>query len=256
MRTSWLVAIGIDVPFPLGLRDRSLLGHQIVLTLRSGAKSMRELHAATHRVISGAALRDALGELGECGLVRGVRSESGPRGGRPRETWTLLFPGSLAVRVAEAELEKAATRRRSRPRVSQAAPRHPTPSPPTARRLPRLGRRPAEVPPAAATSICAWLAKGRTLSGYASQAGAPARRTIYAWAAKSPEFRERLRQARLIGQQILCERLLEAVDGPSADRAFALGGQELADYLRERVSPLRSLLQRWGPRGRRQVLDF
>lgn len=107
------------------------------------------------------------------------------------------------------------------------------------------------MPPAAAASTCSWLAKGRTLQDYSTRAGAPASRTSYAWAAKSSEIRERLRQARLIGQQRLCEESLEAVDGPTADRTFSLVGQALSIYLRDQVRPLRALLQRWGRRASR-----
>ena len=69
MSCDWLVAMGIDVRHPLGLGQRSLLGHRLLLILSQGPKAMRELHAATGRKVRADDLRAALDELRRTGLV-------------------------------------------------------------------------------------------------------------------------------------------------------------------------------------------
>ena len=112
MSQSWLVAMGIDVHHPHGMRERSLLGHRLLLALWGGSKSGRELHAALGRKVPATERRAALAELRSAGLVSVTVTPSGPRGGRPRATWTLLYPGSSAIRVAEQAVLAAARSRR------------------------------------------------------------------------------------------------------------------------------------------------
>lgn len=50
------------------------------------------------------------------------------------------------------------------------------------------------------------------MADYCRRAGAPCRRTVYAWAAKDPEFRRRLGLARDFGKQMAFEELLAQVD--------------------------------------------
>ena len=69
MSQDWLVAMGIDVRYPQGLGERTLVGHRQLLALRGGSKSGRELHAALGRKVPATERRAALAELRSAGLV-------------------------------------------------------------------------------------------------------------------------------------------------------------------------------------------
>ncbi len=97
--------MGVDVQHPHGEGERTLLGHRLLCILRAGSKSMRDLHAATGRKVPAGELRAALSELRSSGLIKRTIEASGRRGGRPRETWMLLYPASTAISVAQQEIE-------------------------------------------------------------------------------------------------------------------------------------------------------
>jgi Bacteriophage Sf6, terminase small subunit-like len=203
MSQDWLVAMGIDVRYPQGLGERSLVGHRLLLALRGGSKSGRELHAALGRKVPAAERRAALAELRSAGLLSVTMTPSGPRGGRPRATWTLLYPSSSAIRVAEQAVLAAAT---SRPRKRRETPWRA----PTLNDLRRAGLMPPEggrrrrrrlkpVPEEVADDILEWIAFGGYLRDFCRRPGTPATRTVYAWAKKDPDFRRRFQQAREFG---------------------------------------------------------
>jgi DNA-binding HxlR family transcriptional regulator len=245
--------MGIEVPAALGRGDRSLLGHRLLLILRTGPKSMRELHAATGRRVPARELREALDELLESGLLRVTVGRTGQRGGRPRETWTLLYPGSSAVLVAEQALAAAsARRRRSRglhtpPNADllQGGLRRPVGA---LRRRRRLKPVPADV----AEEVCDWVSRGLYLRDYCRRPGSPATRTVYHWTKKSPEFRRHFYIARDFGEDAIRARLLELADSPRG-RAACISRATLREFKKAVMWPLFQRLTRWRRHPSRQV---
>ena len=250
----WLAAMGIDPPHPHGFGRRSLLGHRLLCVLRTGPKSMRDLHAATGRSVPAAQLREALRELESCGLLAAERGKPGPKGGRPREVWRLLYPGSSAIAVAakavaHARAQGFAPRRRRawRPPTIQDL-RRTGVMPPEGGRRPRRSRRP--VPQNVADEVVAWICEGRYLRDYSRQPGTPSVRTIYNWARKDPEFGRRLKRARDIGEDCIREEYAEYLSAASA--AFA-GGRKARREFNLFIRPIDLRLQRWRRHPRRRV---
>ena len=97
MPVSWLEAMGIQASPPACSGERSLLGHRLVLPLRDGPMTMRDLHAATGRVVSGRDLRAALAELQRAGVAAVRRGAPGPRGG---------YSLHAAIRVGESARDR------------------------------------------------------------------------------------------------------------------------------------------------------
>jgi hypothetical protein len=255
MSQSWLVAMGVDVPHPHGVGERTLLGHRLLLVLHDGPKSMRELHAPTGRVVAARELRSALAELQAVGLIERSIEPSGPHGGRPREVWRLLYRASAAVAAARSVVVARTVR--------GAQARRPKPwRPPTIPELRRAGLMPTEggrrrrrrrkpVPADMADQIVDWLSEGNFLRDFCRRHGAPATRTVYAWAAKDPEFGRRLRQARDVGEESIRDSYMQLVDSPMAMAAFRGERQARRAFLRHHVRPLDLRLQRWRRHPRR-----
>lgn len=246
MQTTWLVAMGIDPPYPFGDGSRTLLGHRVVIALRSGPKSMRQLHAATGRVVRAGALREALRELHDCGLVRLQVGRSGHRGGRPSETWQLLYPGSTAVEIARREVAAARERMATSPRAG-AQPVRQRASPAPARTWPRR-RRP--VPRTVADAICDWIGAGHYLRDFCRAEGRPSPRTVYAWTAKDPDFRRRFQRAREFGEESIRDEYAEHLLAPETiDRMLSREGRR--EFHRRFIRPIDLRLQRWRKHPRR-----
>ncbi len=213
--------MGIDVPNPMGNGDRTLLGHRLLLALRRGPLSMRGLHAATGRAEAAVDLRAALAELQASGLLAVTIEPSGPSGGRPRETWRLLHPGSAAVARAEAVVAaEAASRidRRAARRAASARRRPLTPAPgELGGRGPARRPRPWKATPRhVADEVCGWLVSGRSLLAFCRRPGTPRPRTIYTWAARDLEFSRAMRLARDFGRLLVCEQRCRVADAAMA----------------------------------------
>lgn len=257
MSKEWLVAMGIEVRCPQGHQERSILGHRLLLVLRQGPRSGRELHALLGHKVHAAERRAALAELQSTGLVTSHVSPSGSRGGRPRETWTLCYPGSSAVQLAEHAVRAAAAGRQRRHQERPWVPstlgdlRRVGLMPPEGGR--RRSRRLKPVPADVADKVCDWIASGRFLRDYCRRPGAPAARTVYAWAAKDPEFARRFRLARDFGEEWIRDSYMELIDSPIAMAAFAGGRQARRDFHRGYVRPIDLRLQRWRKHPRRPV---
>lgn len=205
--------MGIDVPSPIGIGDRTLLGHRLLLVLRSGPKSMRGLHAATGRAEAAVDLRAALAELRASGLLAMTIELSGPSGGRPREVWRLLPNCSAAVARAEVAVATASAGRTRRQNCSTPGrPLAPAPGgvmPRDRAHRPRPWRpTPADV----AEEICKWIASGRSLLAFCRRPGRPRPRTIYYWAARDLDFFQALQQAREFGRMLVCEERCRMAD--------------------------------------------
>ncbi len=254
MTNDWFVAMGTDVRYPHGNGSRILVGHRLLLALSEGPRSARELHAALGGRVPARERRAALGELRAAGLVFCAIHKSGSRGGRPRQEWTLLFPRSAAVAAARAAVRAADARRRAR-RVVRASVPSPsaTPAVPlatSARSGAQRHRRRRPVPSFIADQVLDWVAGGNYLRHFCRRRGAPAARTIYAWAAKDPEFRRRLQGAREFGEMLIAERMIEIVDSPLA-MCMLRSRSSRATFRQRYIRPIQLKLQRWRKHPRR-----
>lgn len=244
MTRSWLSATG-PPPRPGEVEGRSLLGHRLLLILREGPKSMRELHAATKRRVPGAVLRRALSELWASRLAEFKRTRPSNRGGRPRETWRLLHPDAMAVLaardvVAKADEMRGAKRQRRPSPTESARPRSAQFGHPRARQ---------PVPQDIANEVCNWVATGNYLRDYCRCPGAPCERTIYYWAAKDRDFRLELRCARDAGAERIWREIFMTAE--SAPASLGDSRQTLREFKRAHVWPLYKRLQRWRRHPRR-----
>ncbi len=256
MSQSWLVAMGIDVPHPHGMGERSLLGHRVLLELHQAPRSMRELHAAMGRVVAGTELRAALAELQATGLISGTVMSSGPRGGRPREVWRLLFPGSSAVAAARDAIAAAGVRpARARPEKPRRSPtladlRRAGLMPPEGGRRPR--RRLKPVPRDMAEQVLDWVSEGHYLRDFCRRPGTPCPRTVYNWARKDCEFGRRFRRAREFGEWMIREEF-EVLLSPGALAALGGGRAARREFHLRFIRPIDLRLQRWRKHPRRRV---
>lgn len=246
--------MGVDVLNPQGTGRRSLLGHRLLLALLQKSRPMRELHAALGRAVAGTELRAALGELQATGLISCSIESSGPRGGRPREVWSLLYPGSSAIAAArQAVAASSDLRARARSR------REAVPTDLGRGDLAAVGgtrrrtRRRKPVPRALAEEVCDWIASGQFLRDFCRLPGAPSTRTVYAWAAKDPAFRRRLQTARDHGEESIREGYLDLIDSPAAAAVAAGGAQTWQAFQRCWIRPIDLRLQRWRRHPRRHL---
>jgi hypothetical protein len=89
-----------------------------------------------------------------------------------------------------------------------------------------------------ARTICGRLVEGESLRAICSDAGMPARATVFRWIARHKEFRDRYINARDFQAEGLCDEMIEIARDTSGDNAGA----------RLRIKALERQLARMAPR--------
>ena len=215
---------------------------------------MRQIHAATGRVVIASELRRALSELQTAGVIAVSMLPSGPRGGRRREVWRVLTPESAVIAEAMAAIASRACgfsgRHHSRPwRPSQNDDVRCADFGLAARHCRR--RRLKPVPADIAQQIFEWVASGDYLRDYCRRPGAPAARTVYAWTAKDPVFRSRFRQARDYGEEAIRDHYMDLLQDKHLLDLVASDRKARREFRLRYVRPIDLRLQRWRRHPRR-----
>lgn len=109
--------------------------------------------------------------------------------------------------------------------------------------------RPSEFTTAKGDEICEWLAEGKSLRAYCSQAGKPAMSTVLRWVAERPEFQTQYALAKEVQAETLFDEILEIADDPRFDwvERYGRDGQPRteADYEHIHRSRLRVDTRKW-----------